>query len=86
MGLPESFDKELAALSTDLGDLWGAQKSFSDRIELLLSNNVDDWKSTGEHLVDLRGTIDHMAWHLKSVRKPLTKVTQFAYKCREESV
>ena len=79
MGLPQDLDKELASLSTDLGDLWSAQKEMLDRLESFLKS-PRDWEVVGDHLVDLRANIDHIAWHLNSVRRPLTRITQFAYR------
>jgi len=78
MGLPQGLDEELASLCTDLGDLWSAQKEFSERFEDMLKS-AEDWDAIGDSLVDLRASIDHMAWHLESVRKPLTRVAEFAY-------
>ncbi len=79
MGLPESLDDELASVSTDLGDIWSAQKSLADGLESLLKS-PPDWEHIGNHLVDLRASIDHIAWHLNSVRRPLNRVTRFAYR------
>ena len=79
MGLPQAFDAELAALSSDLGDLWSAQKTLADNLEGFLKS-PHDWEVVGDHLVDLRASIDHIAWHLKSVRRPLNRITQFAYR------
>ena len=79
MGLPEGFNAELASLSSDLGDLWSAQKSLTESLEALVES-PHDWEAAGNHLVDLRSSIDHMAWHISSVRRPLTKITQFAYR------
>ena len=78
MGLPEDLDGELASLSTDLGDLWGAQRRLADHLERFL-NSPPDWNSVGDSLVDLRGAIDHIVWHARSVRRPMTRVTHYAY-------
>ena len=79
MGLPDSLDSDLASLSTDLGDIWSAQKSLTDGLEGLLKSS-HDWEAVGDHLVDIRASIDHIAWHLKSVRRPLNRITRFAYR------
>ena len=84
MGLPDSLDGDLAALSTDLGDLWGAQKELADQLERLVRSE-DDWSAVGDNLVDLRATIDHVAWHLGSVRRPMTKITRYAYRAASEA-
>ena len=79
MGLPEGLTAELASLSSDLGDLWSAQKALTERLEALVKS-PHDWEVAGNHLVDLRSSIDHMAWHISSVRRPLTKITRFAFR------
>jgi hypothetical protein len=79
MGLPEELDGELAALSTDLGDLWSAQEALAERMERFVSSS-GGWESVGDSLVDLRATIDHMAWHLNSVRRPMNRITSYAYR------
>lgn len=79
MGLPDSLDSDLASLSTDLGDIWSAQKSLADGLEGFLKSS-HEWETIGDHLVDLRASIDHIAWHLKSVRRPLNRITRFAYR------
>ena len=84
MGLPPALDRELASVSTDLGDLWGAQKALAKRLEGMLKSS-DDWRAIGDSLVDLRAEIEHIAWHLNSVRRPLTRITHFAYKSALES-
>ena len=84
MGLPDSLDGELAALSTDLGDLWGAQKELADQLERLVRTEAD-WSAVGDHLVDLRATVDHISWHLSSVRRPMTKITRYAYRAAAQA-
>ena len=79
MGLPQTLDEELASLSTDLGDLWSAQKALAERLESFL-DAPNDWRASGECLVDLRANIDHIAWHLKSVKRPLYRIAQYAYR------
>ena len=84
MNLPEELDGELASLSTDLGDLWGAQAVLADDLESFLKS-PPDWASVGAALVDLRVAIDHIGWHVNSVRRPMTRVTRYAYKRASES-
>ena len=79
MGLPEGLDKELARLSTDLGDLWGANRLLSEQLDLFLEA-TPEWGELGDRMADIRASVDHMAWHLKSIRGPLTRVTTYAYK------
>ena len=83
MGLPEALDRELASLSTDLGDLWSAEADLADGLEKFLKS-TPDWVSVGDALVDLRVAIDHIGWHVHSVRRPMTRVTQYAYKRASE--
>ena len=79
MDLPDSLDGDLARLSTDLSDLWNAQKELNRRLENLLKVS-GQWGVMGDLLVDIRADIDHMSWHMKSIRKPLTKITRYAYR------
>ena len=79
IGLPENLDQELANLSTDLGDLWSAERTLVDCLDGLLKSS-DDWETVGESLVDVRASVDHIAWHVTSVRRPLNRITQFAYR------
>ena len=78
MGLPDEYDNELAAVCTDLGDLWGAQKVLNAQLEGLLDGPAE-WADVGDALVDLRSTISHLAWHTDSVVKPIEKLSRFAY-------
>ena len=79
MGLPDELDAELAALSTDLGDLWGGQAVVAERIAALLES-PHDWEAVGDRLVDLRAAIEHVAWHVKSANAPAGRIARFAYK------
>jgi hypothetical protein len=79
MGLPESMDAELASLCTDLGDLWSASEALSERLQAMVEARAD-WGAVGDSLVDIRSGIDHMAWHLKSVKRPLSRITHYAYR------
>ncbi len=78
MGLPEDLDNELAQLCTDLGDLWSAQKRLAEQFESFVDSDRE-WIRVGDQLVDLRASIDHMAWHMKNVRRPMTAITRYAY-------
>ncbi len=83
MGLPEELDPELASLSTDLGDLWGAQHALTAQLESFLKpppNPPKDWRSVGDHPADLKSSIEHMAWHVNSIRRPLNRIANFAYR------
>ena len=78
LGLPEDLDEALGRLCTDLGDLWSAQKILTDQLQSFLKS--DEWSDVGDNLVDLRSSLDHMAWHMKSVRGPMSQITLFAYR------
>ena len=78
LGLPNDLDHVLGQLCTDLGDLWSAQKTMTDQLESFLSS--DDWNAAGDNLADLRSSLDHVEWHMKSVRRPMAQITRFAYK------
>ena len=84
MGLPDGLDKELASLSTDLGDLWGANRLLSERLDLFLEA-TPEWGEVGDRMADIRASVDHIAWHLKSVRGPLNRITTYAYKNSDEN-
>jgi len=79
MGLPETLDAELASLCTDLGDLWSASEALSEHLQTLVGTTAD-WEAIGDALVDIRSDIDHLAWHLKSVKRPLARITHYAYR------
>ena len=83
MGLPEDYDGELALLSTDLGDLWSAQRELAARLDGLVGS-PDDWGALGDSLVDLRATVDHIRWHVDSIREPMTRLTEYAYDRAEQ--
>ena len=83
MGLPDDFDPELALLSTDLGDLWSAQKELAALLDGMVGS-PDDWGTLGDSLVDLRATVDHIRWHADSIREPMTRLTEYAYERAEE--
>ena len=78
MGLPRSFDGELSSLSTDIGDLWGAQKTLAGLVDGLLQA-PQEWETVGDYLVDLRAAVDHIDWHLKSIKRPMNKIARHAY-------
>ena len=79
MGLPPDLDPELAALCTDLGDIWGAEKRLSADLDGLV-RSPHDWEAAGDSLLDLKASLDHIEWHLKSVRRPLNRLVRFAYR------
>ena len=83
MGLPQDMNADLATLSTDLGDLWGAQKEMSRRLEAFVKS-PHDWSATGDELVDLRTAIDHIEWHTRSVKRAMTRITRYAYNQADE--
>jgi hypothetical protein len=84
MGLPNDLDGDLATLSTDLGDLWSAQQELTDQLERLVRSEAG-WGEIGDRLVDLRATVDHISWHLGSVRRPMNRITRYAYRMDPET-
>ncbi len=78
MGLPDEMDADLSKFCTDLGDLWSAQITLVSQVESFLKKPHDSEKA-GDDLVDLRATIDHMAWHLKAISQPMDNITNWAY-------
>ena len=83
MGLPLDYDEDLARVSTDLGDIWGAHKALCEGLEDLLKTSRS-WEDVGDSLVDLRASLDHFSWHLGNVRGPLTKITRYAYRASQD--
>ena len=79
MGLPAELDGDLAALCTDLGDIWSAERRLAEGIRELAGSGRD-WESAADTLVDLKADLEHISWHLKSVRRPLNRIVNFAYR------
>ena len=84
MGLPEGLDDELASLSTDLGDLWAANIRLAEQLDLFL-NAPSEWGEIGDRMADMKAGIDHMAWHVDSIRGPLDRIAAFAYESSDQS-
>ena len=78
MGLPSELEPDLAKLSTDLGDLWSAHEHLANQLECVVRSGAD-WDTIGDNLVDIRSTIDQIAWHINTIRRPMTKITRYAY-------
>jgi len=78
MGLPEELDEALGTVSTDLGDIWAAQKVLSARLDYLVEH-ADDWESVADCLVDLRAAIDHISTHVATLQEPIEQLAQYAY-------
>mgnify|MGYP001187976627 CR=1 FL=1 len=79
MGLPPDLDEQLSLLSTDLAHLYNAQEELGVRIENFLKSD-SDWQDLGDDLVDMRVIIDHLFGHASSIRRPLRRLAQYAYK------
>ena len=82
-GLPENLSEDLAAVSTDLGGLWAAHRALDSQLETLFESK-GDWEAIADCLVDLGSSIEHMSWHLKNVRRPLGRLSRYAYGAAEE--
>ena len=83
MGFSEENDEDLAKLCTDLADLWGAQKSFNEVLLDLIENKSHDWKLIAQRLTDIKSQVDHMSWHIASVKDPLEKIAIEFYELGE---
>ena len=79
MGFSEENDEDLAKLCTDLADLWGAQKSYNEVLLDLIENKSHDWKLIAQRLTDIKSQVDHMSWHIASVKDPLEKIAIESY-------
>ena len=82
MGLPDEMDEDLSQFCTDLGDLWSAQMTLATQVETFLKKPHDAEKA-GDDLVDLRSTIEHMAWHMKTISQPMDNITSWVYEQSE---
>ena len=83
MGFSEENDEDLAKLCTDLADLWGAQKSYNEVLLDLIENKPLDWKLIAQRLTDIKSQVDHMSWHIASVKDPLEKIAVESYELGE---
>ena len=79
MGLPEHLDDDLGTLSTDLGDLCNAQDELTSLVNNLTEAS-QDWDSIGDIMVDIRAVVEHINWHASSLRRPINKLTHYAYR------
>jgi len=87
-GLEEDYDDDLAKLCTDLGDLWGAQLSFTERLGDFLDTETaidDSWRKFGDSLADICSELEHMAWHIQSVKGPIERIAQRAYQADDQN-
>ena len=88
-GLEETYDEDLAKLCTDLGDLWGAQLSFTARLGDFLDTETstdDSWNKLADCLADICSELEHMAWHIQSVKGPIERVAQRAYQSGDQNL
>ena len=83
MGFSEENDEDLAKLCTDLADLWGAQKSYNEILLDLIENKSHDWELIAQRLTDIKSQVDHMSWHIASVKDPLEKIAIESYELGE---
>ena len=82
-GISEELDDDLAQLCTDLGDLWSAQLSFTEKLKAFLDHS-NDWGRISENLADLRAEVDHIRWHSTAIQNPLDIIGQYAYSQLED--
>ena len=85
----ENYDDDLAKLCTDLGDLWGAQLSFTERLGDFLDTETaidDSWRKFGDSLADICSELEHMAWHIQSVKDPIERIAQRAYQADDQKM
>ena len=77
-GLPEDHDDELAKLCTDIADIWSAQLAFGEILNRFLEE-TDNWESIGDDFVDMLSNVQHMSWHIDSVKNPLETFAKYSY-------
>ena len=80
MGLPDDLDGDLSKLCTDLGDLWSTQRSLTSRLNLFLRRSAEPWEDVGNHLMDIKADIEHIAWHIRNIKRPLNRIVHYAYR------
>ena len=78
MGLPEEMDAELAIFSTDVADVCSESEMISSELDKLVAGS-DDWTQIANTMVDIQARVDHLRWHLKSIRRPLIRMTRYSY-------
>jgi hypothetical protein len=81
--LEDQYDDQLAKLCTDIADLWGAQLVFGEILNRFLEES-DQWDSTGDDFVDMLSNVQHMSWHIDSIKEPLQTFAEYSYS-RSES-
>ena len=87
-GLEENYDEDLAKLCTDLGDLWSSQLVFTERLGDFLDIEIaqdDTWNKFGDCLADLCSELEHMAWHIQSVKDPIERIAQRSYSADDQN-
>ncbi len=82
-GIAEELDDDLAKLCTDLGDLWSAHVTFTEKLKIFL-DHPNDWKEISESLADLRSEVDHIRWHAVSIQEPLDTIGKYSYSQLDE--
>ena len=78
IGSEDRYDDELAKLCTDVADLWGAQLVFGEILNRFLEES-DQWDSIGDDFVDMLSSVEHMSWHIDSIKKPLATIVEYSY-------
>ena len=78
MGISEDLDGELSRLCTDLGDIWSAQIVFTEKLGEFLDSQ-GEWETVGDLLADIMSQLEHVSWHLDSVKGPIEKIGEYAY-------
>ncbi len=77
-GSGDQHDDELAKLCTDVADLWGAQLEFGEILNRFLEES-DQWDSIGDDFVDMLSSVQHISWHIDSIKKPLETFSEYSY-------
>ena len=78
LGLSDDHDDELATLCTDIGDLWSSQLVFLEILNRFLEES-DNWDSIGDDFADMLSNVEHISWHIDSLKKPLEILAQYSY-------
>ena len=58
----------------------GLPEDMDSELDKLI-NRSGDWAQVANTMVDIQARLDHLAWHVKSIRRPLNRLTTYSYRC-----
>ena len=63
-------------------------RSFTERLGDFLDTETaidDSWRKFGDSLADICSELEHMAWHIQSVKGPIERIAQRAYQADDQN-